>query len=325
MENVWVLRSGKCSPSSIAEATVLLTERRPPVVWVAADDPAELPGVARSLGIEPRHLVVVGAGLAHRTARAHLDHLEGGGVALTVPTVRFAQDALDVRTGRVTCVVVGSVILTAEEGDAGVLDLVHDELDARTPLPERGPRKVLAALLGALVRAVSDVEAALGEAVADAERLVFSPGTDDPVGRVYHLKREVAQARRALVPLGSELLEVVDDEQDVRQDADAARWLRRLQSSVERVDRRLTAHDQLLADMLSVHLSQVSVRQNEDMRKISSWAAIAAVPTLLAGVYGMNFRHMPELGWQYGYPLALAGMVAVCVGLYAVFKRSGWL
>lgn len=320
-----MLRSGKCSPSSLEDAAVLLTERRPPAVWVRVEDPSDLPRVARALGVEPRHLVVVGSGLGHRTARPHLDHLEGGGVALTVPTVSFDEDALDVRTGRITCVLVGSVILTAEEGDAAVLDRVHDELDARTPLPEHGARKVLAALLGALVRSASDVEVALGEAVSDAERLVFSQGTEDPVARVYHLKREVAQARRALVPLGSELPEVVADEEDLHRDADAARWLRRLQASSERLDGRLTAHDQLLGDMLSVHLSRVSVRQNEDMRKISAWAAIAAVPTLLAGVYGMNFRHMPELGWQYGYPLALAGMVAVCVGLYAVFKRSGWL
>ena len=86
-----------------------------------------------------------------------------------------------------------------------------------------------------------------------------------------------------------------------------------------------TAYDDLLSDMLSVHLSQVSVRQNEDVRKISSWAAIAAAPTLVASIYGMNFEHMPELTWTYGYPLAIAAMGAVCYSLYRLFRRSGWL
>ena len=77
--------------------------------------------------------------------------------------------------------------------------------------------------------------------------------------------------------------------------------------------------------MLSAHLSQVSVRQNEDVRKISSWAAIAAAPTLVASIYGMNFEHMPELDWTYGYPLALGAMALICGSLYALFRRSGWL
>jgi magnesium transporter len=102
-------------------------------------------------------------------------------------------------------------------------------------------------------------------------------------------------------------------------------WLRRLQATTDRVDRHLDAHDRLLGDMLSAHLSQVSVRQNEDMRKISAWAAMIAVPTLVAGIYGMNFRHMPELTWTFGYPLSLLAMGVACWVLYRVFRRSGWL
>lgn len=101
--------------------------------------------------------------------------------------------------------------------------------------------------------------------------------------------------------------------------------LERLTAHAERIDQHLESHDSLLSDMLTVRLSLVSVRQNEDMRKISAWAAIAAVPTLVAGIYGMNFEHMPELAWTWGYPGVLVGMVGICVGLHRAFKHNGWL
>jgi magnesium transporter len=85
------------------------------------------------------------------------------------------------------------------------------------------------------------------------------------------------------------------------------------------------SYDRLLTDILSAHLAQISVQQNSDMRKISAWVAIAAVPTMIAGIYGMNFENMPELHWGYGYYLAVALMALICVGLYRAFRRSGWL
>ena len=83
--------------------------------------------------------------------------------------------------------------------------------------------------------------------------------------------------------------------------------------------------DDLLTSVLNANLAQVSVQQNSDMRRISAWVAIVAVPTMIAGIYGMNFDHMPELRWRYGYPLALAVMTGLCLVLYRAFKRSGWL
>jgi magnesium transporter len=81
----------------------------------------------------------------------------------------------------------------------------------------------------------------------------------------------------------------------------------------------------LLSNVLQANLTEVSVRQNDDMRKISAWVAIWAIPTLIAGIYGMNFKHMPELDWTWGYPLALVAMVAICLLVYRGFRRSGWL
>ena len=184
-----------------------------------------------------------------------------------------------------------------------------------------------------MLAGAAEVELSLGDAVADLERTVFRPDVD-PLERLYNLKREISEARRALLPLTTEI-------PDLGGDGSAAataplrlerRLLERLNVTAERVDRHLDAHDGLLSDMLSVRLSQISVRQNEitlrqneDMRKISAWAAIAAVPTLLAGVYGMNFEHMPELGWHVGYPLVLAIMTTLCLTLHRAFRRAGWL
>jgi magnesium transporter len=184
---------------------------------------------------------------------------------------------------------------------------------------------VFAAVLMALVRRAGDVEMGIGEAVADVEQLVFSPQADDPAEVVYDLKREIGEARRALVPLLSAFPDLVAEQEDAQRETRTMRWLRRLDTVLTKVDRHLDAHDALLGDMLSVHLSRVSVRQNEDMRKISAWAAIIAVPTLIAGVYGMNFDHMPELHWLVGYPASILLMGAAAGLLHRLFKRSGWL
>src|SRR5665648_270314 len=163
---------------------------------------------------------------------------------------------------------------------------------------------------------------AFGHSVEDARSTGLRGEHDAPVERIYALKREIAEARRALVPLGAELPELVTGPDDT---APADAWVRRLVSAVDRLDRRFDAHDDLLADMLSAHLALISVRQNDTIRRISAWAAIVAMPTLIASIYGMNFRHMPELSWIWGYPAAAAVMVGVSLVLYRLFRRSGWL
>jgi len=245
---------------------------------------------------------------------------------LTVPTLSYVEQTRDVHTGALTCVVGADVVLMSELGDAHVLEHAEEKLTTGAMVPDHGVLQVLAAVLLTLVATASDVEIALGDATADTERVVFSSDRrTDTVEQIYDLKREIAEVRRALGPVNSVLPELLTDAEEAPGGGGARPWLRRLQATTDRVDRHLDAHDRLLGDMLSAHLSQVSVRQNEDMRKISAWAAIAAVPTLIAGIYGMNFHHMPELTWTYGYPIALALMGGVCWLLYRVFRRSGWL
>jgi magnesium transporter len=301
--------------------------------WVVVPEPRDLVAAARRYGMGED----VVAALEHRgpsshpdspghPMRARVDRTAGGEVVITVPTLSYVEQTRDVHTGALTCVVGTRVVLMSELGDAHVLEHAEEKLTSGLAVPDDGVQQVLAAVLLTLVATASDVEIALGDATAETERVVFSSDRRaDPVEQIYDLKREIAEARRALGPVTTVLPDLLADAEEAPGGDVARPWLRRLQVTTDRVDRHLDTHDRLLGDMLSAHLSQVSVRQNEDMRKISAWAAIAAVPTLIAGIYGMNFRHMPELDWTYGYPAALVLMGGLCLGIYRLFRRSGWL
>ena len=255
-------------------------------------------------------------------------------VYVVVPTASYADE--QVSTGSMTMFVTAGCVVTAEDGDARITDAVATRLTEPRTLVGQGAMPVLAATLMEVLAGSSEVELALGDAVADLEQTVFRPDVD-PLERLYNLKREISEARRALLPLTIEIPELGADASDPSAASDQPlrvdrHLLERLTVTAERVDRHLDAHDGLLSDMLSVRLSQVTVRQNEitlrqneDMRKISAWAAIAAVPTLLAGIYGMNFQHMPELGWHLGYPAVIAVMTTLCLTLHRAFRRAGWL
>jgi magnesium transporter len=303
-------------------------------LWVVVD-PDELVDVARQRGVSDQALRILehhqpGSDPARgaHPLRGHVDRSADGEILLTVPTLSYVSDSRDVNTGSLTCIVAHDVIVTAERGGSGILDAAFDKLRSGAQVPDEGVGEVLAAIMLTLVTRAADVEGSLGDAVAQTEAIVFTTGRgpEDPLERIYDLKREIAEARRALGPIAAvvPLLEAETETVHGRKRS-APPWLQRTQAVADRIDRHLDAHDELLDAMLSVHLSQVSVRQNEDMRKISAWAAIAAVPTLIAGIYGMNFRHMPELDWTFGYPMVVVAMVAICTGLYAQFRRVGWL
>ena len=301
--------------------------------WVIVESMEDLSDAARRHGISERAITL----LEHRIPGAHppvpnhaqrarLDRSPDGELILTTPTLSFVEATHDVHTGALTTVIGDGIVLMAEAGDAHVLDRAVDKLTGGFPVPDEGVHQVLAVVVLTLVAEASDVEIGLGDAVADAERVVFSTARQaSPLEQIYDLKREIAEARRALSPVTSVLPELMAEAEEGSGRQSSQPWLRRAEAWVDRLDKHLDGYDDLLSDMLSVHLSQVSVRQNEDVRKISSWAAIAAAPTLVASIYGMNFEHMPELTWTYGYPLAIAAMGGVCYSLYRLFRRSGWL
>jgi magnesium transporter len=291
--------------------------------WVVVESREDAARQAVRLGLPEDVVAKAGShGPTRRPGRPHVEHLPGDGVYLATPTVTYRGETVDVLTGEVALIALDGAVLTWESGPTSVLAEVASRLEDGEGVTDHVAGGVLGTLLGVLVSEAADVEIAIADAVESLEATVFSPTRVDPVARVYALKREIAEARRALGPLGVELPDLLGDPDGTGPD-DAG--LRRLMTMVERLDHRLEAHDRLLADMLSAHLSLVSVRQNDDVRRISAWAAIAAAPTLLASVYGMNFEHMPELAWPAGYPLAIGVMVGTSGLLYGLFRRSGWL
>nr|WP_279580152.1 CorA family divalent cation transporter [Fodinicola feengrottensis] len=152
---------------------------------------------------------------------------------------------------------------------------------------------------------------------------MFSSGATD-VRRIYNLKREVIEFKRAVIPLARPL-EALHSGQVGGVPLEIRRYIRDIADHVRQVTEMQLGFDDLLNSALQADLAQIGVQQNNDMRKISAWVAIAAVPTMLAGIYGMNFDHMPELRWAYGYPAILLVMAGVCLLLYRMFRRSGWL
>jgi magnesium transporter len=312
-------------------------------VWIVVGSPADLRREAVARGVSDQGLRLVEDLAVSAAQNANGRHLRGritrstaGEIVLTMPTVSYVDATHDVHTGILTCLVARDVVLACESGDAHVLERAAAKLCDGLPFPDEGVRQVLAAVLLTLVNQASDVEAGLGDAVAEIEQLVFSNrgSGDELLGTIYGLKREIAEARRALGPITTAMPELEAETSEVEStrrfrltagSPATGTWLRRVRERSDRIDAHLDGHDDLLDAMLSVHLSQVSVRQNEDVRKMSAWAAMITVPTLIAGIYGMNFRHMPELDWRFGYPLVLVLMAGVCGLLYRSFRRSGWL
>jgi magnesium transporter len=175
-----------------------------------------------------------------------------------------------------------------------------------------------------IVDGYEEVAAALEDDVDEVETSVFSPDRSQDTKRIYVLKRELAEVRRAVQPLRSPMQRFASATYPFVP-TESAHFFRDVADHVTRVSEVIDTLDMLLSTAFDAHLARISVQQNEDMRKISAWVAIAAVGTLVAGIYGMNFEHMPELHWHYGYAWALGLMATASVFLYRVFKRSGWL
>ncbi|HSE72506.1 MAG TPA: magnesium/cobalt transporter CorA [Nocardioidaceae bacterium] len=290
-------------------------------VWVGLHDPgaAELDHVAELFSLHP--LAVEDALHAHQ--RPKLERYEDM-LFLVLKTLWYVDELDAVETGEINLFVGEGFVVSVRHGEGTELHTARLDLEQKAQLLGHGPSAVVYAICDRVVDSYESVAASLEIDVDEVEESVFSPTRSDDSARIYVLKRELAETRRAVVPLKDPMKRfAVGSVPGIS--ADSAPFFRDVADHVTRVSETVDTLDGLLSTAFDAYLARISVQQNSDMRKISAWVAIAAVGTLIAGIYGMNFSNMPELRWKYGYFTALAVMGAASVVLYKLFKRSGWL
>ena len=243
---------------------------------------------------------------------------------LVLKTLWYVDERDEVGTGQVSVFLGRDFVVTVRQGSGVSLSSVRADLEAREHLLGFGPAAVAYAVCDRIVDGYEEVAGELETDVDEVEASVFSPQRTQDTQRIYVLKREVAEVRRAVQPLRVPMQRFATATYPFVP-PESAHFFRDVADHVTRVSEVIDTLDMLLSTAFDSQLARISVQQNEDMRKISSWVAIAAVGTLVAGIYGMNFEHMPELEWRFGYAWALGLMVAAGVVLHRVFKRSGWL
>ncbi|MGW0393325.1 magnesium/cobalt transporter CorA [Streptomyces sp. NPDC003042] len=297
-------------------------------VWIGLHEPSqeELAGLATLFGLHP--LAVEDAVNAHQ--RPKVERYDDTLFAV-FKTVRYVDhDELTatsevVDTGELMAFVGQDFVITIRHGGRGTLGPVREALEAEPEQLAMGPAAVLHAMADHVVDDYLAVTDAVQRDMDAVESAVFSEdGGRGDAGRIYQLKRELLELRRAVAPLGRPLEQLATQPIPVIAPEIRA-YFRDVADHLTRATDQIGAYDGLLDSILQAHLAQVTVAQNEDMRKITAWAAIIAVPTMVCGVYGMNFEYMPELRWTYGYPLVVGVMAVACFTIHRRFRRAGWL
>jgi magnesium transporter len=289
--------------------------------WVGLVEPSaeEFDAVRREFGLH--ELAVEDAIRAHQRPKLEV---YGETVFLVVKTVRYDTAAEQLEIGELMAFLGPDFLVTVRHGEAGGLGNVREHLERSPALLGLGPGAALHAVVDRVVDGYAPVVLAVRDDIEEVESDVFSPGARNPVERIYKLRREVIELARSTGPLRS-ALEALADAEMPHVGPDLFPYFRDVADHVARINEQVDGFGTLLAGVLQANLTQVSVRQNEDMRRISAWVAILAVPTSVAGIYGMNFRTMPELDWRYGYPAVLILIGVVCAVLFVRFRRAGWL
>jgi magnesium transporter len=229
-----------------------------------------------------------------------------------------------VETGDLMMFIGSHYVITVRHGEASPLTPIRAELESKPELLSLGPWSVVYSILDRVVDAYLLVANRVEDDIDAVESQVFAKQVHGRIARIYQLKRELVEFKRAVVPLQRPLAAMAEGRIGAMPKK-ITRYFRDVNDHLVRTVEQVVSYDDLLNSILQARLAQVTVDQNNDMRKIASWAAIAAVQTLIAGVYGMNFPNMPEFGWRYGYPLILLVMFGSAFALYRGFRRSGWL
>jgi magnesium transporter len=295
------------------------------VVWVGLYEPTaeQFADVAREFDLHP--LAVEDTVNAHQ--RPKLERY-GTTLFLVLRPARYIDETETVEFGELHVFVGPQFVITVRHGEASGLHRVREALEGRPDLLKRGPVAIMHAIVDRVVDDYAPVIAGVENDIDEIEDDVFDGGAA-AARRIYDLTREVIDFQRATVALPDILRRLIDD---VASDDEERRYLRDVEDHALRVHDQTTRFRELLQNILSVNLTletktlnETSIAQNEEVKKISAWAAILFAPSVVGTIYGMNFKHMPELKWELGYPWALGLMLLVSVVLFAVFKRRRWI
>lgn len=290
-------------------------------VWVGLHEPdaEELESVAALYGLHG--LAVEDAEKAHQ--RPKVEHYDDS-MFIVLKTLWYVDETDQVETGEISLFVGRKFVITVRHGEGAGLSDARSQLEDMTSVMAHGPSAVVYAVCDQVVDRYEEVAEALQEDVDEVEASVFSTERTQDAARIYVLKRELAEMRRAVMPL-REPMNRFTAGSVVGIHPDAAPYFRDVADHLARVADAIETMDSLLSTAFEAHLAQISIQQNDDMRRISAAIGLVAAPTLVGSVYGMNFEQMPELGWQFGYPMALLLMALSSLTVYLVSKRAGWL
>jgi magnesium transporter len=296
-------------------------------VWLGLKDPKDADLMALTSQFDLHPLAIDDA--VHGHTRSKLE-MFGDDLFMVISTVSYVEheeltDTSEVvATGQVMVFLGEHFVITVRRGEHAQLSSLRRLMEADPTRLARGPSEVLYAITDKIIDDYLEVVAEIEKDIDEVESLVFARHGQRDVERVYQLKREVIEFKRCVMPLGAPLLRLATRELPVIP-PEAKAYFRELADHHTEAREAVASFDEVLSSILQAGLARASVADNEDMRKISGWVAIVVVPTLVAGIYGMNFDNMPELRWRYGYFIVLAVMLLIMIGLYLGFKRNKWL
>jgi magnesium transporter len=321
MDNVIYVDGRRAEEPGSLEETYEAVRQRRGVAWIALYKPTEeeFGSVAGEFGLHP--LAVEDPIKA--PLRTKFEHYEGT-LFLVLKAARYLDESETVEFGEVDIFVGENFVVMVLRGEPAALAPMRERLEGDPELLGRGPEAILYAIIERAVDGYAPVVAGLENDIDEIETEVFS-GNAGVSRRIYELLREVIEFQRATEPLPGILDRLISGGEAPEVDAEVQKYLHVVHDQALRITERVEGFRQLLQNILSVNLTGASIAQNDQVKKISAWAAILFAPTLIGTVYGMNFDYMPELHWTFGYPFAMVLMLMVSVTLYLVFKRRGWL
>jgi magnesium transporter len=324
-----VYQHGERRPGELALADAFQAASKDSAfVWIGLYEPDEheFESVRREFNLH--ELAVEDAIKAHQRPKLEV---YGDSLFVVLKTARYLEAEEVVEFGEIMLFLGPQFVVTVRHKPASELRGVRKQVESRPDLLRFGPSAVLYSIMDRVVDDYLPVIDGLDQDIKEVEKEVFSEAGSNPAERIYMLKREVIEFHQSTAPLTEPLDRLVRGQVRLLHQ-DMPEYFRDVQDHLLRVVEQVSGFRELLTSVLQANLTQVALlqnevgmRQNADMRKISAWVAIVAVPTMIAGIYGMNFDYMPELRWPVGYPAALLAMVVACAFLYRAFKRNGWL